>query len=101
MKHQGEYGFTYDSEAEEWAAWCASVLEHDRPQTDKLWCRHVAMTSDYTYEAAKIARHSPAQPQNTAETGQPTGWDTIALLCLQGAAIAIGATLVAGMVGWL
>ena len=71
MKRQGKYGFTFDSKAEEWAAWCVSVLEHDKPRGDKLWCRHVAMISDYTYDVATEARHKPAQRDLAPERHQP------------------------------
>ena len=71
MKRQGKYGFTWDSKAEEWAAWCRSVVEHDPPRTDALRFRHVRMGAEYCDEWYRIARHKPAQRDLAPETYQP------------------------------
>lgn len=34
MKRQGVEGFTWDSDAEEWEAWCESVIEHNPPRSE-------------------------------------------------------------------
>lgn len=97
MKHQGEYGFTYDSEAEEWAAWAWSFLEHNPPERNHAWWHLVCMWQAYNIEAAKIARHSPAQPQNTCETGQPTGGQGKIALLWPVSAIVAGAVTIAAL----
>ena len=99
MKRQGVEGFTWDSEAEEWADWCWSVLVNDPPRTvagqNRIWRMIGEYQLEYGQTNALEARHSPAQPQNTAETGQPTGRGTIALLCLQVGVIAGAITFIA------
>ena len=77
MKRQGTYGFTFDSEAEEWAAWCVSVWEHDEPDVGEKWFDHHTMTQQYLREYARDVairnRHSPAQQQNGCEIGEGSG----------------------------
>lgn len=51
MKHQGQIGFTYDSPADEWAAWCLSVLEHKEPEHSLAYLKRWRMWADYDTEA--------------------------------------------------
>ena len=99
MKHQGEYGFTYDSEAEEWLHWAASCAIHAPALTSKADVIHRGLIACYLDEylcERHDARHSPAQPQNTCETGQPTGGQgKIALLWLVSAIVAGAVTIAA------
>ena len=73
MKRQGIEGFTFDSEAEEWAQY------------------------------ATEARHSPAQPQNTPEIGEGSGRGDKAPvwpLMLLAALAFVGVVSIGKSVGW-
>ena len=113
MKHQGKYGFTYDSKAEEWAYWAASYADLRQFERDKWlaeWGEAVrpakidmaayangtagkdcaAQQANYY---AYFARHSPTQQQNTPEIALPTGRTRKAPLWPFAAGAAIMATL--------
>lgn len=53
MKHQGIEGFTWDSKAEEWTDWCASVMTNDSPMTREGISTHLQMWGEYLIEYKK------------------------------------------------
>ena len=73
MKRQGIEGFTFDSEAEEWAHWASGCWVHDKPKTEQAQEGLRQMWLEYCSECATEARHSPAQPQNTVGIGEGSG----------------------------
>ena len=52
MKRQGKYGFTFDSKAEEWAAWAKGCLEHNPPADSIAFRRLVVHANDMQMLAA-------------------------------------------------
>ena len=97
MKRQGIEGFTFDSEAEEWAAWAKSCLRHNRPTSGR------AVLALYELIDATEARHSPAQPQNTPEIGEGSGRGDKAPvwpLMLLAALAFVGVVSIGKSVGW-
>ena len=111
MKRQGKYGFTFDSEAEEWAAWAWSCVEH-HPMTYTDRYRMKRTAADYSADAsrlsaqraaeyAEICRHSPAQQQNGCEIGEGSGRPRNRVLWPLLAVAAMALVAAAGMAGWL
>ena len=111
MKRQGTYGFTFDSKAEEWAAWAWSCVEH-HPMTYTDRYRMKRTAADYSADAsrlsaqraaeyAEICRHSPAQQQNGCEIGEGSGRPRNRVLWPLLAVAAMALVAAAGMAGWL
>ena len=107
MKRQGTYGFTFDSKAEEWAAWAMSCLEHNAPETWKGrrdLARFANDMLDIHDGIAQNARHSPAQQQNGCEIGEGSGRPCNRVLWPLAAAGAVCVTValvLASQAGWL
>ena len=120
MKRQGTYGFTFDSKAEEWAAWAWGCIQHNPPKTiddsNRMW----RMMTNYEFDAledsadltrasiiaqyAQNARHSPAQQQNGCEIGVTTTRPRNRVLwpLAAGGAVCVTVALVlASQAGWL
>ena len=114
MKRQGTYGFTFDSKAEEWAAWAWSCVEH-HPMTYTDRYRMKRTAADYSADAsrlsaqraaeyAEICRHSPAQQQNGCEIGEGSGRPRNRVLwplAAAGAVCVTVAVVLASQAGWL
>ena len=60
MKRQGKYGFTWDSKAEEWAAWAVSCLDHNAPRSWRERRNLARFANDMLDEHDGIAR--PVDP---------------------------------------
>lgn len=56
MKRQGKYGFTWDSKAEEWAAWARGCLQQDTPRGGSEFLKLTGMIDDYEAEAERYDR---------------------------------------------
>ena len=50
MRHRGKYGFTWDSKAEEWAAWALGCMMHNPPKTADAYRSLVGMWIAYGTE---------------------------------------------------
>jgi len=114
MKRQGTYGFTFDSKAEEWAAWAWSCVEH-HPMTYTDRYRMKRTAADYLADASRLSaqraaeyaqksRHSPAQQQNGCEIGVTTTRPRNRVLwplAAAGAVCVTVAVVLASQAGWL
>lgn len=92
MKHQGKYGFTYDSKAEEWEAWAWSCVGHNPPRSYQDLKRLTSMACEYSNEAAMDLTRIPINAQHatslpTSRTTWPLTAAAIALIVGAGVAL--------------